>query len=134
MRNITFKSIAVACLSTLLSCGNFEVGRPRTTIGDIVRSPSIYADSLLTLADVTVLDAQTVMNLNRSVVTDESGREMVLLDSRPHVRGERLESITGRYQVLVSYGGLGCEVFVSEGLKQDVVDQLKEYPFLIGAE
>lgn len=134
MRTIAFKSITAVCLTTLLACGNMEVGRPRTTIGDIVRSPSIYADSLMTLEDVTVLDAQTVMNLCRSVVTDESGQEMVLLDSRPHVRGERLESITGRYQVIVSYGSLGCEVFVSEGLKQDVVDQLKKYPFLIGAE
>lgn len=134
MRTIAFNSIAAACLTMLPACGNMEIGRPRAMIGDIVRSPSIYADSLVTVLDVTVLDAQTVMNLSRSIVTDESGQEMVLLDSRPHVRGERIESIIGRYQVLVSYGGIGCEVFLSEGLKQSVVDQLKECPFLIRAE
>lgn len=134
MRTIAFTCIAAACLSALLSCGNLERGRPRTTIDDIVRSPSIYADSLVTVTELTVLDAQTVMNLSRSVVTDASGESMVMLDSRPHVRGERLGSVSGRYQVLLSYGGLSCEVFVSEDLKQDMVDQLSGSPFLIGAE
>lgn len=128
------RSFVIVAAVAFVSCGPFNAWNPRTTITEIIRSPSIYADSLVTIADVTVLDAQTALNLSRIVVADGSGNEMVMIDNKPHVRGEDLGSITGRYQVLLSYGGIGYEVFVSEGLQQDLEAGLKDHPFLLGAE
>ena len=90
---------------------------PQTTITDLKSHPSVFADSLIELKNLRVIETQSVMNYSRCKVSDVTGQEMVLLSSRPYSTGETVNTVKGRYTVLYANNEKRCEVFISDDLK-----------------
>lgn len=90
---------------------------PKITISDLKSRPSVFADSLIEVKDLRVIETQSVMNYSRCKVSDETGQEMVLLSSRPYSTGETVNTVKGRYTVLFANNEKRFEVFISEDLK-----------------
>lgn len=100
---------------------------PQTTIADLKSRPSVFADSLIELKNLRVIETQSVMNYSRCKVSDETGEEMVLLSSRPYSTGETINTVKGKYTVLYANNDKRCEVFVSNDLKpfSDFINLIK---------
>ncbi len=90
---------------------------PKITISDLKSRPSVFADSLIEVKDLLVIETQSVMNYSRCKVSDVTGQEMVLLSSRPYSTGETVITVKGRYTVLYANNEKRCEVFISDDLK-----------------
>ncbi len=90
---------------------------PQITISDLKSCPSVFADSLIELKNLRVIETQSVMNYSRCKVSDETGQEIVLLSSRPYSAGETVNTVKGRYTVLYANNDKPCEVFISNNLK-----------------
>lgn len=90
---------------------------PQTTIADLKNRPSVFADSLIELKNLRVIETQSVMNYSLCKVSDETGQELVLLCSRPYSTGETVNAVIGKYTVLYANNEKRCEVFISDDLK-----------------
>lgn len=90
---------------------------PQITINDLQSRPSVFADSLVTLHNIRVVESQSLLNYTRSKVSDGTGSELVLLSSRPFSTGEAVDEINGRFTVVYADSERRCEVFISDDLK-----------------
>lgn len=90
---------------------------PQITISDLQSRPSVFADSLVTLRNIHVVESQSLLNYTRSKVSDRSGAELVLLSSSPFSRGEAVDEVKGRFTILYADNERSFEVFISEDLK-----------------
>ncbi len=77
----------------------------------------MFADSLIELKNLRVIETQSVMNYSRSKVSDETGQEMTLLSTRPFRSNEIVSEIKGRFTVVYQDKNKSCEVFISDDLK-----------------
>lgn len=85
-------------------------------ISDLKQKPSVFADSLVTLHNLTIQSTETILNYSKSVITDGSG-EVLFLSNRPHKIGEMLDTVKGRFIVVFQMGDKSCEVFIDDDLK-----------------
>lgn len=90
---------------------------PQITISDLQNRPSVFADSLVTLHSIRVIESQSLLNYTRSKVYDGTGAELVLLSSRPFSTGETVDEVKGCYTVVYADSERRCEVFISDDLK-----------------
>ena len=99
---------------------------PQITISDLKNS-SVFADSLVELRNLRVIETQSVLNYSRSKVSDATGEEMILLSNRPFKSNETVDVIKGRFTVVYADKERRCEVFISEDLKpfNDLITVLK---------
>lgn len=104
-----------------------DIFEPQITISDLQSRPSVFADSLVTLHNIRVVESQSLLNYTRSKVSDGSGAELVLLSGRPYTKGEAVEEVKGRFTVVYSDSERRCEVFISDDLKpfSDLVKVIK---------
>lgn len=86
------------------------------TISDL-KSSSVYADSLVELRNLRVIESQSVMNYSRSKVSDAGGEELVLLSSRPYQTNETVSAVKGRYTVIYADNERCYEVFIADDLR-----------------
>ena len=94
--------------------GIFE---PQITISDLQGRPSVFADSLVILHNLRVVESQSLLNYTRSKIADGTGAELVLLSGRPYSTGETVNEVKGRYTVIYADNERRCEVFISDDLK-----------------
>ena len=87
------------------------------TVSDLKSRPSVFADSLIELKNLRVIETQSLMNYSRCKVSDETGEEIVLLSSRPYSAGEDVNAVKGKYTVLYADNKKRCDVFISDDLK-----------------
>ena len=99
---------------------------PQITISDLKNS-SVFADSLVELRNLRVIETQSVLNYSRSKVSDATGEEMILFSNRPFKSNETVDVIKGRFTVVYADKERRCEVFISEDLKpfNDLITVLK---------
>lgn len=86
------------------------------TISDLKQKPSVFADSSITLRNLTIQSTESVLNYSKSIISDGTG-EVLFLSNKPHKKGEVLESIRGRFVVVFQRGDKSCEVFIDDDLK-----------------
>ena len=102
--------------------------QPQITISDLKNS-SVYADSLVELRNLRVIETQSALNYSCSKVSDATGQEMILLSKHPFRTNETINAIKGRYTIIYADMKRRCEVFISEDLKpfNDFMKVLKCY-------
>jgi hypothetical protein len=86
------------------------------TISDLKNQPSIYADSLVILKNIRVIENQSVVNYSKSTITDKTGHEIMLLSGRPYRSGEVVKTLKGRYTVLYEDSERNYDFFITEDL------------------
>lgn len=89
---------------------------PQITISDLQSRPSVYADSLVTLRNIHVIESQSLLNYTCSKVSDGSSAELVLLSSRPYIKGEAVDEVKGRLTIIYADNERRCEVFITKDL------------------
>lgn len=94
-----------------------DIFEPQISISDLQSRPSVFADSLVTLHNIRIVESQSLLNYTRSKVSDGSGAELVLLSGRPFSTGETVDEVKGRYTVVYADSERRCEVFISDDLK-----------------
>lgn len=101
---------------------------PQITISDLKNHPSVFADSLVELKNLRVIETQSMMNYSRSKVSDVTGQEMVLLSSRPFRSNEIVSEIKGHFIVMYQYKNKSYEIFISDDLKpfNDLMKVIKQ--------
>jgi hypothetical protein len=102
--------------------------QPQITILDLQSNPSVFSDSLVELKNLHIIESQSVMNYSKSIVTDNSGRSMLLFSNLPFRKDEIISAIKGRYTILYQVNGKSCEIFISESLKpfNDIMHLIKQ--------
>lgn len=103
------KSCVIQKLTTIVE--------PQITISDLQNHPSVYADSLITLHKIHVVESHTLFNYTQSKVSDGSGAYLLLLSSRPFGKGEVVDEVSGRLTVVYADNERRYEVFISDDLK-----------------
>lgn len=104
-----------------------DILEPEITISDL-KSSSVYADSLVELRNLRVIESQSVMNYSRTKVSDAAGEELILLSSRPYRTNETVSAVKGRYTVIYADNEKRCEVFIADDLKpfNDLMKVIKQ--------
>lgn len=87
------------------------------TLSDLQNRPSVFADSLVTLQNIRVVESQSLLNYTCSKVSDGTGAELILLSDRPFRSGEAIDEIKGRFTVVYADSDRHYEVFISDDLK-----------------
>jgi hypothetical protein len=102
--------------------------QPNITINDLKDHPSLYADSLIVLKNLHVVETQSLLNYSRSKVSDETGHEIFLLSSRPFSNNETIAVVKGRYTILYIDNKRKYDVFISDDLKpfNDLIKLIKK--------
>lgn len=100
---------------------------PEITISDL-KSSSVYADSLVELRNLRVIESQSVLNYSRTKVSDAAGEELILLSSRPYRTNETVSAVKGRYTVIYADNEKRCEVFIADDLRpfNDLMKVIKQ--------
>ena len=88
----------------------------KVTIKGIKSQPSMFADSLIELADLRVIETRSILNYSHSRVSDKNGDEITLLSTHPFRPNEAIKTVKGRYTVLYAKNDKRCEVFIAEDL------------------
>lgn len=94
-----------------------DIFESQITISDLQSRPSVFADSLVVLHNLRVVESQSLLNYTRSKISDGTGAELVLLSSRPYSTGESVDEVKGRLTVVYADSERRCEVFISDDLK-----------------
>jgi len=95
---------------------NSRLFEPTTTIADIKTKQSIFSDSLITLHDVRIKKCESILSYSKSLITDDSNEEIVLLSNKPFIKGE-IADITGRIFVIFQKDSTVILFFVDNRLK-----------------
>jgi len=94
-----------------------DIFEPQISISDLQSRPSVFADSLITLHNLRVVESQSLLNYTRSKISDGTGADLVLLSTRPYSTGESVDEVKGRLTVVYADNEKRFEVFISDDLK-----------------